>query len=375
MRVTGRSAARSLAVLAMTFAVPAWAQSPSDGRAPSPTDARPRSVQAQTARKVQFAQAVRQREALERGRRQADDGRDRQQRESSGWPEVRERVFRTLRLGRNGTFELQNPAGDVVIRGGGGSEIRIEAVKRARHRTSALARGLLPQMRIDIVERGGNVELRTDQPRRRGVWTAVDYMVTVPSGANVVLGVGSGNVRVTDIDGELRADSADGNLIAAGVGRVRHLETMRGTIDVSDAEADELSANTIEGDLILRNLKGRVIDVNSVNGDVRLVDVETSRARLQTMAGDIEYAGPLARSGRYEFATHSGTIRLRPSGSAGFDLEAHSFAGDIRSDYALKAIGDAIRRRSERMLRGTFGDAAAVLTARTFSGDILIVKR
>ena len=300
-----------------------------------------------------------------------------QQREFLQWPEVTEAFSRTLRLGRNGTFDLQTLAGDVVITGGRGDDVRIEATKRVRHRLPAQARAALPQVQIDIARRGGTVELRTAQPRRRTLWTAVDYVVSVPSGANVIVGTGSGNVRVANLSGELRATAADGNITVSDVRRVRQISTMRGNVEVSNAVADELNANTLQGDVIVRNLKARVLDLNTVSGDVRLVDVEMDRARLETTAGNIEYAGPLARSGRYVFLTHSGNIRVNPLGNAGFDLEAYSFTGDIRSDYRLTMIQELTtraRRAAERTLRGTFGDAAAVLTARSFSGDIQIVK-
>ena len=54
---------------------------------------------------------------------------------------------------------------------------------------------------------------------------------------------------------------------------MRSISTMRGDIEVADAEADELTAHTVAGNLRLRNLKGRVLDVNSVNGDASLVGV------------------------------------------------------------------------------------------------------
>jgi hypothetical protein len=378
MKTVGRgiAAALALAILASpASAQTVWRDGESLLRAASEWRADLMEMQREALRQVQAL--ARQRQPAASARRQ-DTRRQAQQRQISAWPEVTERVSRRLRLGRNGTFELQSFAGDVIITGGRGDDVRIDAVKRVRHRMASAARSVLPSVRIDVVERGGNIELRTDQPRRRDVWTSVDYVVNLPSGANVVLGVGSGNVRITNVSGELRADADDGDLFATDVRRVRHLRTMRGDIEVADAEADELSAHTVEGDLRLRNLKGRVLDLNSVHGDVRLVDVQMNRARLQSMAGNIEYAGPLARSGRYEFTTHSGNIRLTPSGGAGFDLEAHSFTGDIRTDYMLtlfKELPEALRRGAERRLRGTFGDAAAVLTARSFSGNIQIVRR
>jgi DUF4097 and DUF4098 domain-containing protein YvlB len=393
--------AAAVALVALTLAAPTSAQQASaDARARRIATAEQqrreatrakliaRQVQTQTPTRLRgAAELLRQRDAQrlaqqrdverERVRQAAEALRLAQQREIESWPEVTETFSRTLRLGRNGTFDLQNVTGDVVITGGRGDDVRIEAIKRSRHRQQAQARAALAQIRIDIVERGGNIELRTEQPRRRALWAAVDYVVNVPNGANVTIGTVSGNVRISNVAGELRASAADGNVTASGVRRIRTISTVRGDVEVADAETDELNASTLQGDVLLRNLKGRVLDLNSVTGDIRLVDVQMNRARLETTAGDIEYAGPLARSGRYEFVSHSGNIRVSPTGNGGFDLEADSLRGDVRSDYALKLFESTPDRprRNARSLRGTFGDAAAVLTARSFSGDILIVRR
>jgi DUF4097 and DUF4098 domain-containing protein YvlB len=302
-----------------------------------------------------------------------------QQRAFLRWPEVTETFSRTVRLGRNGTFDLQGVAGDVAITGGRGDDVRIDATKRVRHPVEAQARAALADVRIDITQRGGNVEVRTQQSRSRPpVWTAVDYVVNLPSGANVVIGTISGNVRVRNIDGELRTNTVSGNVVAADARRVREITTVSGNVEVSDGEADELTANTMGGDLVLRNLKARVLDLTTVNGDVRLLDIDAMRAHLQSMAGNLEYAGRFARSGRYEFQTHSGQIRVSPLGNPSFDVDASTLRGALRSDFVLKLfeqVPPGPRRAVQKTLRGTFGDAAAVLTAQSFSGDIIIVKR
>ena len=322
-------------------------------------------------------QSDQQRQAVERQQRQAEARRAAQARALANWREATETFSRTLRLGRNGTFDLQNVAGDIIVTGGGGDDVRIEAVKRARHRLEAQARAVLPDVQIDVAERGGNVEVRTQQPRRRDAATAVDYRITLPSGAQVVLATVSGNVRVSNVNGELRARSGSGNVSASGVRRIRQITTVSGNVEIADGEADELTASTVGGDVTLRNLKGRVLDLRTVTGDVRLIDLELSRARLESMSGDLDFAGRLSRSGRYEFQTHSGNIRVAPQGNPGFDLEASTLNGDVRSDYTLKGAEalSSPRRNATRSLRGTFGDAGAVLNAASFSGDILIVKR
>ena len=59
--------------------------------------------------------------------------RERQQRE---WVETEgERVIKTFSVGKTGSVMLHNMSGDVVVMAGGGSEIRVEAIKRAKGRS------------------------------------------------------------------------------------------------------------------------------------------------------------------------------------------------------------------------------------------------
>jgi hypothetical protein len=55
-----------------------------------------------------------------------------------------------------------------------------------------------------------------------------------------------------------------------------------------------------------------------------------------------------------------------------------TYRGDLRSDFVLKALREPLARRRpnlQKMLRGTVGDASATLTASSFNGNIVIVKR
>ena len=302
--------------------------------------------------------------------------RARQQRES--WPEVTAPFSRVVPLGRNGTLDLENLAGDVIITGGRGSVVRIEAVKRVRNPLESQARSLLQQLQIAIVERGGNVDVRTLHPMRaRNTFGTVDYTIVVPSASNVTVRTMTGDVRVTNVNGELRAEAVNGDVVATGVRRVRLVKTMSGNIELADAEADELTASTMSGDLIVSNAKGRFFDLQSVTGHVRLTNVEPDRAHLLSMEGDIEYLGRFVPSGRYEFQSHGGNIRLTPTNNQGFDIQARTFGGIFRSDYALKITEDTAgqSRRGGRTVHGTFGDAGAAITAHSMNGNIVIVRR
>jgi hypothetical protein len=78
--------------------------------------------------------------------------------------------------------------------------------------------------------------------------------------------------------------------------------------------------------------------------------------------------------------THSGSVRLAIAASPGFELEATTFSGTVRSDFplTLRTDPDDIRGRRGRRnqsIRGSYGDASAIVTLSAFSGDIVITRR
>jgi DUF4097 and DUF4098 domain-containing protein YvlB len=126
---------------------------------------------------------------------------------------------------------------------------------------------------------------------------------------------------------------------------------------------------------VLRRVKARHLDLGSVSGDVVLEDLECDRVNVQSVSGNVQFQGPLARSGRYELKSHSGEVRVAISGGSGFELEANSFSGQVRSDFPITIQGGSERGRRQRSLHGVYGDGSAVLDLTTFSGSIVVVKR
>jgi DUF4097 and DUF4098 domain-containing protein YvlB len=333
--------------------------------------------------KVQSKVAVlAQRQAAEAARREAQRAREAERRrrdEVRRGTEYTDKLSKTLRLGKNGTFDLQNVSGDVIVTGGGGNEVRIEAIKRVRHPNESEARALLQAIDVRMEERNGNVEVRTDYPRRN--WSGgVDFTVSLPRDANVILRSVSGDLRVSSLNGDLRAETISGDLVATAVKRIRQAKTISGDLEITDTDGDEVAAQTISGTLMARGIKARSVDLTSVSGDVRITDVESDRTFVRSISGSIDFSGQLARNGRYEFQSHSGDVRVSPLGSGGFSIEASTFSGDMRSDYPLTLQGNppnnvTNRGPNRRPLRGTYGDGGALLTLQSFSGNITVVKR
>jgi hypothetical protein len=300
-------------------------------------------------------------------------------------PEQTERFSRKVKLGRDGRVSLTNIAGDVTITAGSGDEVSIDAVKRTRGDKSELA-----VVQITVEDRPGRVDIRTEGEQnrvdrsRRGNHVSVDYTLTVPASASLELHSISGSVKVTGVHGSVRAETISGNVTAADTPKLELAKTVSGDVTLSGASEGDVSAGSISGNVVVKNVKARGLDLSTVSGNVSVTDAVCERLGIRSVNGNVEYAGSIAKAGRYDITSHSGNIRLMLANPAGFELNATSFSGSIRSELPLTMGGGASTRETGRgrdrgmnshNMRATYGDGSATLSVRTFSGDIVVAKR
>ncbi len=298
--------------------------------------------------------------------------------EARSGPESIETVTRTLKVGPNGSLDIFNLAGPIVVNGTGGDDIVITAVKRVRG-ASGDAKAQLDAIEIDVQETAGRVEVRTVARRTKQLRTWVDYSVQVPFGTSVSLRSLAGDLKVTKVKGEVQLESANGTVEALGTPKLARVKTLSGDILIVDAGSPEgLAASTVSGRLVVKGVKTRAIELATISGDLVLVNIACDRAQVRTVSGATEFGGPLVKVGRYEFTSHSGDVRLTLTGTQGFELAAKTFSGGVHSDLPL-TIGPSDRdlppgSPERRDLRGTFGDGSALVIVKTFSGSVAIAR-
>jgi hypothetical protein len=324
--------------------------------------------------------AVKARTAVEAAyayqRRSRDDNRE----------EQTERSTKVVHLGTDGALALANIAGDIVVTRGGGADATIEIVKTARGRTPEDAKEQLALVPVEITERGGRAEVKTHYPNgdeqrrngRRNINVSVAYTVTAPAGTRVTIDSISGAIKVTDIKGDINASSISGDVRLSGAGRIGTAKTISGTVEISETQANgPVAGSSVSGDVVLRRVTAQRMDATTVSGNIKLEDVQCERASAQTTSGSVWFSGGLARMGRYELKSFSGEVRVVLSGNTGFEVNASSFSGDVRTDLPITTHGtpQGGPRGRHTTLSGTYGDGAAVLDLTTFSGSIVISKK
>jgi len=293
--------------------------------------------------------------------------------------DITERFSRTAHLDQNGTFDLTNVTGDIVITGTTGRDVSIEAVKRVQRPNPRAARVLLAMIDIQVTEQANRLEVRTIVPRPRNFPGSVEFTVSVPEDASVIVKTITGSIRASNVKGELRADTVVGSISVSGVRKLAALKCVTGDVEITDAGADDpVTASTVSGNVIVRGLRARAVQLMSVSGNIHIEDAQIERMMVKTVQGNLDYAGELARSGRYEFNSHSGDIRLVLSGNTGFEVLANTFSGTVRSDFTFnrgRSGAEGAGVQGPRTVRGAFGDASAMVALRAFSGNISLARR
>ena len=260
-----------------------------------------------------------------------------------GRAEQTERFSRKIKMGRDGRFSVTNIAGDIVVTGGSGDEVEIEAVKRTRGDQRELA-----AVEIEVDAGANRVDVRTVHTTRRDR-VSVEYTITVPRSARVDMRSVSGNLKAAGVQGALRAETISGNVVTSATPGLELARSVSGNVEVTDVAASgDVKVASVSGNLRLKAVKARGLDFNTISGDVTLADVACDRLGARSVSGNIEYSGALAKNGRYDVNSHSGNVRLTLAEAIGFELTGNTFSGSIHSELPLTIGSDTNAGRGRR---------------------------
>ncbi len=291
-------------------------------------------------------------------------------------PETTEKVSNSFKVGPSGSLDISNISGTIVVSAGETDTITVNALKKIRNRESNV-KDQLARTTVSMTERGGRVEVRTTYSGHN-LHASVDYTVTAPAGTSVYAHSISGDIRIANIKGEVRADAVSGDVSAIAASGATLLRTVSGDASVSGvSNQNELKASSVSGTVTVNGAKIRSLDADSISGDVHLTDVTCDRVTARSISGGLSFEGTLVRAGRYEFKSQSGDIHLGLVGAPGFDVDASTFSGNVRSDLpvTLRAGEPVGGRGPRRGIHGVHGDGGAQLVLTSFSGDITIAKK
>ena len=222
---------------------------------------------------------------------------------------AQQRVSRRYPAGKNVRIELKNLSGTITVETWAKDEIRITATMEA------------PAVHFNPrqTDTGLVIDIVGDNRDRRDLGD-VNFKIQVPSRSSV------------------------------------DLETRSGQISVSN----------IQGDLVRAHVW--------TSGDITLSGVNAARVFASNTTGNIFFDGEFASGGTYEFKSGQGTITLRLPASCGFRVVATAAAAEKISmgpfsNGGLKTLGQG------RRITGDVGDGRASVTVTNYQGNINFLRR
>lgn len=292
--------------------------------------------------------------------------------------EQTDRQTKTLAIGATGTLTLKNIVGDIVVKTGSGKDVTVEIVRISRGKTDADAKAGLDKVIPQVEVRGerGTVSVEYPNDPHPAYAVSVAYNVTAPAGTSVTIETITGHVTVTGLQGELNTSGISGGVDLKSCARVRSIHSVSGNIAITDSQSDDrLDVGSLSSTITLTNIKARRLSASVISNSITAQGIQVEEARVTNMSGPIDFAGPLAPKGRYEFQSQSGPLKLVVTG--GFDLEARTFSGKIDVDPSvnLKTQASGSTGPQRRTTRGVAGDGGATVVATSFSGNIWIGRK
>ncbi|HUP00418.1 MAG TPA: DUF4097 family beta strand repeat-containing protein [Gemmatimonadota bacterium] len=208
-----------------------------------------------------------------------------------------------------------------------------------------------------------------------GVWDdnlesgSADLEVRVPATSTIWIKSHEADVSVSGVTGGVDAYSVTGDVRVAGTLRHLYAESMGGAIEIT-ASAPSVRAKTAGGWITFRG-SGDDLTLSTVAGTIDAAARRNPlRARIETVTGDIRFAGGVQPGGALAFQTHSGAVDIQLPGDLGAEVAVATIEGEIANGLRVAAGGERDLRGRE--LSFLTGEGGAQVTVRTFSGDVTL---
>lgn len=258
---------------------------------------------------------------------------------------------RAMAAGASGLVRVVASNGDVRIRGGSGTEVRIIDLDGGDDRG------------LRLRQRDGGIDV--------DIFDGRDVEVQVPAGSRIDARAHSGDIDIEDVRGTVYAETMSGDIVVLGSPSSVTVETISGDIRVEGA-VPTLRLVSVSGDIEVPRATGAV-DISTTSGDLDITSEGVTSGDMSSTSGDVRFSGRIPTDAVLEFSTASGRVDLTVERSVSADFDLDNVTGRIRSD--LGPDPDRNRYTGGESLRFTNGRGDARITARSVSGEIYVVVR
>lgn len=200
-----------------------------------------------------------------------------------------------------------------------------------------------------------------------------ELVVRLPADVELSIDVVSADTQVRGVNGRmLDIDSVSGDVdVETGANKV-DIDSVSGEITVR-ASSDEVDLESVSGDIGLSGTIRRSVALEAVSGDIELDTGDALRSlRAGVVSGDVSLRAGMSAEGSIKAESLSGDLDLVLPAATSARLRASSFTGTLSSD-AGKVI--TAEHGPGSSLDAVLGSGSGDITLETFSGDLTVRLR
>lgn len=240
----------------------------------------------------------------------------------------------TINFENKTEFNLDNPAGEIVIEGWDQPTVQLNATIWAKKEST------LNSIEIKVEESADTVSVRSINNKKNHRSWKVDYVINVPLGSSLDVDQGAGQIDIGNHSGNVRVSMGAGqinleNLLANQL----HVDLGAGEANVTTLEGQEISVDIGAGQLNLKpqtSLMFENVDVDVSTGEANLYGVEAKRIHVDIGMGHADLR--LYPTSSYNIHADVGIGNVSIHGFGDMDLRVNGFIG--RNARAVLGNGD-----------------------------------
>jgi DUF4097 and DUF4098 domain-containing protein YvlB len=268
---------------------------------------------------------------------------------------AQKKIERRMPLGMEGALRIVNMVGSVVVHGWAKDTVVLRGTMSPGD--SFYGGGAYTGLKFGI-ESASNAD---PGPARLEIW--------VPTRVRLWVKTATANIDVNGVEGGLDLYVVSGTIDVTGDPRELNAEAIDGDIHVIGSP-DWVRAKSASGSVTFRGASSDA-GFSTVSGAVHVEGGTFERSKIETVTGNISFAGRLDRSGAFDFDTHSGSIDIAVPESTSASLSIVSIAGTVTNDLSGKSAVPGRFGRGAELYTDLSGGGAKV-SVRTFKGPVTL---
>ena len=269
------------------------------------------------------------------------------------------------RVERGSRIAIRNEFGDIRI--AGSDRNTVEALATNPNSLQAVP--------VSISEgSSGNKRVFTVSPVEsgRGVRRKINLEVKVPRYVELEpIYIRTGNISVIDLDGGVNVRTDDGNISVHRAGSLGgglvEARAGSGNVDLSNINGDvriiaissNITVRCVKGDVAARVSSGQI----AVSNTTRDVEANVS-------SGVISFTVAIYPECRYRLKTLSGNVSMHIPDTVGFTAVLSSYSGQLQTDFQFPNASP----RSKQRIIGKYGDGTGRIELDSFNGSVQLRK-